>query len=93
MVPSGKGNTLGVTDMAAQETCQEWLEEHGRCDLEAGHYPKMPHLLVTCDRGICWKVTWPFDDQDPDVKRYMAEADAYEAEDNRQMAASRSHGA
>ncbi len=75
-----------------KENCEEWLEEHGRCDLEAGHYPETPHLLVTCDRGICWKVTWPFDEQDPDVKRWKAVADAYEEQDNRELAARASGG-
>lgn len=67
-------------------SCEEWLEEHGQCDLKAGHYPETHHLLVNMDHGVCWKVTWPFDEDDPDVKRYHAIAQAYEDEDNRRLA-------
>lgn len=74
------------------ETCQEWLEENGRCDLDAGHYPETLHLLVTGDRGIWWKVIWPLDEKDPDVERYLAVADAYEEEDNRRLAAAQASG-
>ncbi len=79
--------------MAAQDTCTEWLDEHGRCDLDAGHYPETRHLLVDPMSGIWAKVEWPFEQSDADVQRYIAVSDAYEAEDNRQMAASRVHGA
>lgn len=72
--------------------CEEYLEESGQCDLEEGHFPETLHLLVTGDRGIWWKVIWPLAADDPDVERYMAVADAYEAEDNRRLAAQRASG-
>lgn len=62
--------------------------EYGRCDLAVNHYPATLHLLVNITgQGIWSKITWPFDEQDPDVKRYLAIADAYEEEDNRRLAA------
>lgn len=66
--------------------CEEWLEENGRCDLDEGHFPETLHLLINIDHGIYWKVTWPIEEDDPDVKRYIAVSDAYEEEDNRKMA-------
>jgi hypothetical protein len=72
--------------MTDEQDCTEWLEDNGQCDLEAGHFPEMRHLLINIDHGIYWKVVWPIDDSDPDVKRYLAVAQAYEDEDNRQLA-------
>jgi hypothetical protein len=63
----------------------ERLEEQGRCDLDVGH--DLPHLLVNVDHDIYWKATWPIEDDDADVVRYLAIAGAYEDEDNRRMAA------
>ena len=67
--------------------CQEWLEEHGRCDLDQGHFPDTPHLLVTALQGTWAKTVWPFPEDDADVRRYLAVAQAYEEEDDRRMAA------
>ncbi len=67
--------------------CMAWLDEHGRCDLDPDHFPETPHLLVNGIRGEWCKTIWPFEEDDPDVVRYLAEAQAYEDEDNRRMAA------
>lgn len=66
--------------------CLAWLDEHGQCDLDAGHYPETRHLLVNTIRGEWCKTIWPFDEDDPDVRRYIAAGEAAIEEDNRQMA-------
>lgn len=75
--------------MTTRSVCTARVEGVGRCDLKAGHYPATLHLLVNPadDADGEWsKTIWPFGEDDIDVQRYLAVAQAYEDEDNRRMA-------